>query len=59
MVQDEPEETERRMPAPAVAFRMLTKKAGRDDRSRAVQVRTMSEWDTFPLCILHPELVRH
>ncbi|KAK9868805.1 hypothetical protein WJX84_002149 [Apatococcus fuscideae] len=37
-LQDEPEETERRMPAPAVAFRMLTKKAGRDDRSRAVQV---------------------
>ncbi|KAK9828252.1 hypothetical protein WJX74_005743 [Apatococcus lobatus] len=28
----------RSQPAPAVAFRMLTKRAGRDDRSRAVQV---------------------
>ena len=29
---------QRSQPAPPVAFRMLTKKAGRDDRSRAVQV---------------------
>ena len=36
--QDEVENTSQSQSTPAVAFRMLTKRAGRDDRSRAVQV---------------------
>ena len=38
MMQEEPQGSQDNGFAPGVAFTMLTKKAGRDDRSRAVQV---------------------